>query len=285
MDSDFKTPSSESSDETKMPSMDSTATPEDSSTTDVDSMASDRSTMPDVNSNHDSEESGTSMSSAESLKTTSRDESSSFKPDTFKQSSSIVTPPVKIKSAHKFIYGYVGLIILVAAVVGVYVWQHNKVTSLNDQVIALNSELGAQQQKVTSLQTQLTKADAANSSAPAILGLSVVKATRYTPSATGSAANSGVAVDVSLTNSTDKAVSIVTSNFKLEDANKNNYVATNFPTQTTDSSLPSGYTLLIDQSLAPNTTIQGTLEFSVPTTTLTAFTLVYNSQTLTITAN
>jgi len=88
---------------------------------------------------------------------------------------------------------------------------------------------------------------------------------------------------VSITNSGSKAVSLVTSTFKLKDTSGDNYVATNYPSQTTDSSLPTGYALLIDQSLAPGATASGTLEFGVPTTTLTSFTLVYNSQSIPVT--
>lgn len=191
----------------------------------------------------------------------------------------VIIPPVKIKSAHKYIYGYVGLIILIAVVVGVYEWQHSKVKSLDAHVAAVNAELSAQQSRVYSLESQLSKADSELAKVtPATLGLTVAKATHYTPSGTKTTKNSGVAVDVSITNPTTSTVSLVTSNFKLKDASGNIYTATNFPSQSTDSSLPSGYTLLIDQSLAPGATVSGTLEFGVPTTTLTSFTLEFNSQ-------
>jgi hypothetical protein len=306
MDSDFKTPSgepakNEDSNETKVPVMDDSSTSDDNQTNEENNSSEsdshesdssvmhdeeDRSTQPEEESHSEDSMGSTGMSDMD-------DEPESPKPSEPTESVESVTnpailPPVKIHGAHKYIYGYVGLIILVAAVVGVYVWQHGKVTSLDTQLAASNSELTTQQQRVYSLESQLSKADSQIASlSPATLQLSFVKGTRYTPSGTNSAKNSGVAIDISITNTTSKAISLVTSTFKIKDAQSNSYGATNFPAQSTDSSLPTGYTLLIDQSLAPNATVSGTLEFGVPTTTLTSFTLVYNSQTLpvTVTAN
>jgi hypothetical protein len=299
MDSDFKAPNGEavkndSADETKVPVMDDSSPVEKSSDSEGDSHESDNPVV-DEHMESDAEDSSTStedkppvVDSTEASETPMEDDKfDSFSSDAPTDSESAVeplavVPPVKIRGAHRFIYGYVGLIILVAAVVGVYVWQHDKVSSLNAQVTAISSQLSAQQQEVTSLKSQLAKAD---SLLPANLGLTIVKTARYTPSTANSVNNSGVAIDIKITNPTSKAVSLVTSDFNLKDSKGNNYVAANYPTQTTDSSLPTGYTLLIDQSLAPNATVTGTLEFSVPTTTLTSFTLVYNSQTVPATVN
>lgn len=299
MDSDFKAPSGEpvkndSDDETKVPVMDNRSMDDKSSNNEIDSHESD-SPVTDEAETSSTEETPASEENQSPIEVSTEpsqtpmldDKLNSFAPDAPTDSEPEITepaivPPVKIHAAHKFIYGYVGLIILVAAVVGVYVWQHNKVSSLTAQVTALSSQLGAKEQKVTSLESQLAKAD---SLLPANLGLSIVKTSRYTPSTTNSAKNSGIAIDIKITNTTSKAVSLVTSDFKLKDSQGNNYVAANYPTQTTDSSLPAGYSLLIDQSLAPNATVTGTLEFSVPTTTLTSFSLIYNSQSLSTTVN
>jgi len=294
MDSDFNAPSSEpvksdSGDESKTPETHDHHSSWDSHTSDVDSsesihdsdepmMSNDKDTHESMEEHHHTSDSDNKDWSKSDMSTDS--DSSAKAP--------VIIPPVKINGAHKYIYGYVGLIILVAAVVGVYVWQHNKVSALNAHVVAVNAELSAQQKRVYSLESQLSKADSEIASfTPATLGLTVVKATHYTPSGTNSAKNSGVAVDVSIKNPTSKAVSLVTSTFKLKDAQSNSYTATNFPAQSTDSSLPSGYSLLIDQSIAPGATVSGTLEFGVPTTTLTAFTLIYNSQSevVTVTSN
>lgn len=300
MDSDFKTPSDEpvkndSADETKVPVMDDSSAEEKSPDSEADSHESDSPAVDDTETSSDAEENSTSeenespdIDSAEASETPMIDDnpdSSNSDASTDYESSvapAAITPPVKIHAAHKFIYGYVGLIILVAAVVGVYVWQHNKVSSLNSQVTALSSELSARGQNIISLESQLAKAD---SLLPPNLDLSIVKTARYTPSAANSTKNSGVAIDIKITNPTAKPVSLVTSDFSLKDTMSDEYVATNYPTQTTDSSLPAGYSLLIDQSLAPKATVTGTLEFNVPTTTLTSFTLIYNSQAVSATVN
>jgi hypothetical protein len=282
MDSDFKTPSSEpvgndETNETRVPVMNDSPSASEGPTNDVNDSAGTDSFERDSPSVSDQYDHPTSEE-PESPK------SSEFNEPIGSVTPAAVVPPVKIQGAHKFVYGYVGLVILIALIAGVYVWQHNKVTSLETRLAASSSELSSQQQRVYTLESQLSKAQSEiASSATPTLGLSVVKAARYTPSGTNTAKNSGVAVDVTITNSTSKAVSLVTSDFKLKDAQGNEYVATNFPAQATDSSLPAGYTLLIDQSLAAGATVSGTLEFGVPTTTLTSFTLVYNSQTLPVT--
>lgn len=299
MDSDFKAPSgdtvkNDSADKTKVPVMDDSSEDEKSPASETDSHESDNPVvdepMTSDTENHQtsSEDESPAVDSTEASETPMPDDkpdNSSPETTTDSESSaapSAVVPPVKIRGAHKFIYGYVGLIILVVAVVGVYVWQHNKVSSLNAQVTAINSQLNAQEKQVTSLKAQLAKAD---SLLPPNLGLSIVKTARYTPGAASSVKNSGVAIDIKITNSTSKVVSLVTSDFNLKDSQADKYIAANYPTQTTDSSLPTGYVLLIDQSLAPNATVTGTLEFSVPTTTLTSFTLGYNSQAISTTVN
>lgn len=59
-------------------------------------------------------------------------------------------PPVSAKHAHKFIVSYLFLIILVAALGGVYTWQHKKVTDANAKVASLQTQ-------VTSLLSQVNK--------------------------------------------------------------------------------------------------------------------------------
>jgi outer membrane murein-binding lipoprotein Lpp len=68
-----------------------------------------------------------------------------------------VTSPVKVKHATKFILGYLVLILLVAALGGVYSWQHKKVNSLNSQVSKLNKQVASLQAcKTTSASSKAT---------------------------------------------------------------------------------------------------------------------------------
>jgi len=301
MDSDIKAPAgepvnSDSADEVKVPVVDEAIPTEESQTTPVDFAEADspKADEPSVPEAQDSSpfmgDQFPAVDSAEPFDSpVAQNEPDSLKPDTSTESeptftAAAITSPMKIQGAHRFIYGYVGLVVLVAAVVGVYVWQHNQVSSMGQQVTAVDNELTAQQQKVSALAAQLSKVDnAATSATPAILELSVVKATKYTPKASSNAPNtSSVAVDVSITNPTTKSVGLIGSTFKLKDALSNSSTATDVATKTTDSSLPSGYSLLVDQSLASQATTSGTLEFTVASGQ-TSFTLIYNSQTIPVT--
>lgn len=79
------------------------------------------------------------------------------------------TQPIKVKHAHKFVYGYLIIIIFAAVVFGVYGWQHNKVKSLNKQVTALNSQVTTLQKQVTlleSMQKKTTTTTATSTSNP-----------------------------------------------------------------------------------------------------------------------
>lgn len=67
-----------------------------------------------------------------------------------------ITQPTQDKHAHKFIPGYVALIILVALAAGIYIWQHKKVTTLNKSVATLQSQ--ADNLKKQNAQLQLTVA-------------------------------------------------------------------------------------------------------------------------------
>lgn len=67
-----------------------------------------------------------------------------------------VTPP-KIKHAHKFIFGYLGLILLVVAVGGVYSWQHNKVVNLQNQSISQELQIAKLNKQIAGLQTTVKK--------------------------------------------------------------------------------------------------------------------------------
>jgi hypothetical protein len=65
-----------------------------------------------------------------------------------------VAPPVKVKHAHKFIFGYIALILLVAAVGGMYSWQHKKVNDSNAKVASLQTKLSSLQNQVNKLSTK-----------------------------------------------------------------------------------------------------------------------------------
>lgn len=52
--------------------------------------------------------------------------------------------PAHIKHGHRSIFGYLFTLVLVAAIAGTYVWQHEKVNSLNAQISRLRSQISTQ---------------------------------------------------------------------------------------------------------------------------------------------
>ena len=66
-----------------------------------------------------------------------------------------------------FVYVAILIVVLLAAVAGVYVWQHQKVTALNGRVSSLDSQVSKLNQQVANLQNPATStAPTANPSAP-----------------------------------------------------------------------------------------------------------------------
>jgi hypothetical protein len=50
-------------------------------------------------------------------------------------------PSIHIKHGHKFIYGYLAVLVFVAGLSGVYSWQHSKVTTLSTQLASLSNQV------------------------------------------------------------------------------------------------------------------------------------------------
>jgi cytoskeletal protein RodZ len=100
-----------------------------------------------------------------------------------------VTPPIKVKHAHKFILGYIALILLVAALGGVYSWQHKKVNDSNAKIASLQSQL-------SSLKSQVSK--------PSKEQAQSTKTTTTTPATTPSASSlqiTQLGIEIPLTSS------------------------------------------------------------------------------------
>jgi len=65
-----------------------------------------------------------------------------------------VSPTIHAKSAYKFIFVYISLIILCAAVAGVYSWQHRQVDNLNHQISILNNQIKTYHTEISALNAQ-----------------------------------------------------------------------------------------------------------------------------------
>jgi outer membrane murein-binding lipoprotein Lpp len=72
--------------------------------------------------------------------------------------------PVNAKHAHRFIFAYFALIILVAVAGGVYAWQHKKVNDSNTRIASLQSQLSGLQSQVNKLSKQAQASQASSSS-------------------------------------------------------------------------------------------------------------------------
>ncbi len=100
-------------------------------------------------------------------------------PNQFNRQQQIQTPPLpqvspasNMKHANKFIFGYIGLVVLAVAVAGVYYWQHGLVTNANStiasqksQISDLNKQLDTANKNLTSLKSAASSVVANPSSA------------------------------------------------------------------------------------------------------------------------
>jgi outer membrane murein-binding lipoprotein Lpp len=83
----------------------------------------------------------------------------------------MVTSSATVKHAHRFIFGYLTLILLIAAVGGMYSWQHKKVNDSNAKIANL-------EQKVSSLQSQVNKLSKQTSATSSTSSASYLKITQ-----------------------------------------------------------------------------------------------------------
>ena len=67
-----------------------------------------------------------------------------------------------VKHAHKFIFGYVGLVLLAAAVGGVYYWQHGLLSTANDTIATQNTEITSLKKSVSTLTADNKKLNSKN---------------------------------------------------------------------------------------------------------------------------
>jgi hypothetical protein len=65
--------------------------------------------------------------------------------------------PVKVSHAHKFIFGYIALLVLAALVGGVYHWQHSKLNLADKKSASLSTQVSQLNKQLLGLQTQIYK--------------------------------------------------------------------------------------------------------------------------------
>ncbi len=167
--------------------------------------------------------------------------------------------------------GLLVLSLVLLAGVGVYIWQHHKVTTMEARITTLTKDIASLESQVAD--TQKTAQKTAT--------IEINHVSRF--ALFGASTKDYVAVNVSIKNSSTKAMTINTANFKLRDADNNTYKSykdvLNGETDNAviQEALPDGDTLLTNQSLAKGETIKGTLVYSAQNT-LSDFSLIFDNQ-------
>lgn len=91
--------------------------------------------------------------------------------------------PVHIKHAHKFIFGYIGVIIFIAALSGVYSWQHKDVTKLSAQLLTADSQVASLKKQMPKINKKATSSNQTQTSSfiysPTTGGLSLTLPKTY----------------------------------------------------------------------------------------------------------
>ena len=224
------------------------------------------------------------------MEETAQNESATNEAPTPKLTTSQATKP---KSGKKpiIITSVVGLVLIVLATLGIYLWQQGIVKGLNKDNRALEAKVVSQSAQLKTLEKNnkdlsarvnfldkaLKEATAAANIEFGELSFPSVKATHYTYDEAG-VERSVLLVDVTTKNETDQTLFLSAFNFKLKDAQNKSYPFAgegSFP-------LPTGRVLLFDQQMAPAETVTGTLAFNAPKL-IKLFTLFYNAQKFTIT--
>jgi flagellar basal body-associated protein FliL len=176
----------------------------------------------------------------------------------------------------------IACVLLAAAAVGAYFWQHHKVTTLSSQLNSQSSQLASQSNKISALQGQLANIE---KGALTNLAISVNHASRF--DVFGAGTTDDVSVSVTIKNQSTSAATIDTSAFKLKDTQNNTYQSYKdaygaATVSDLDRTLPSGETLLTDQPLAAGETVTGSLVYRAHNT-LSNFMVVYGSQSTQVT--
>jgi outer membrane murein-binding lipoprotein Lpp len=102
-------------------------------------------------------------------------------------------------AGHHLLFSFIALIILAAAVAGVYAWQHKKVNNLSSQVSGLNAQVSKLNAENSALSA--SKASESKSTATTTTACSATDLTPTTSESPGAAGNEGTAIILTNTSS------------------------------------------------------------------------------------
>lgn len=199
--------------------------------------------------------------------------------------------PPKRKWNKKLIISYIVIVVVfIAAIVGIYLWQRGVVkgletdkSSLKEKVASQSAQLKKLQKenkdlksKVSFLEKSLIEATASANFELGELTISVSKTVRYDdPGNLADDDTPAVLVDLNVKNETEQTLFLSTLSFKLKDKKNRTYLP--------DTSLPGTRVSLKDQQVVAGESVVGSIAFySVPKSE-SLFTLFYDTQQFTIT--
>lgn len=181
------------------------------------------------------------------------------------------------------------VLLLLLSGFGIYKWQHDKLVAANKNISSQNSQLSQLDNKVktllmenNALNAEYKKSSSTLSSLQQGLGYSQTKFNITVDSSSyvdpyghgsGIPPTAYVGVQITVHNPTNQSINLTTESFKLQDSQNNVYPVFN-PSYVSNSGLPSGYVVLLDQVLSPNETVKGVVVFKLPNNSLHSFTFI-----------
>lgn len=198
----------------------------------------------------------------------------------------------------------IGIALVVAAISGyaVYQWQQDKIESssadkrkLQEKVNSLQTKTldiekkfeNASKELSEKLKEESMKAESEVRSAPAYsappkmltqsdLTLSINKAVRFNPSGIEGHKETGVGVELTVSNKTDTALPISIVSLQIQDGENHTY---QIIPSLSSTYLPTGYVSLLNQTINPGQTAKGWVTFHVTDVSPTTFVLFNGSKT------
>jgi hypothetical protein len=177
---------------------------------------------------------------------------------------------------------------------GAYYWQHNQYTKTNKKLTNANAQITSLQSRLSSLQSKYNKDQAtiqsesssstSTKTTPATqsdLTVTINGAEYVNPDGTVTANSSWFGVNATFVNNTSSTISISDSSFTLKDTSGNQYSQETVAGSTT---LPSGWVALSNTTVAPSSTVKGTVVFQMPNTTAKSFTFTNDTKSYSVTS-
>lgn len=202
----------------------------------------------------------------------------------------------KIDHARFFIASYLIILVVAALLGGIYAWQHNHVKAATASIDNLNGVIQTNSNRLEDLSRELTdqnteignlerklnpRTSAANSAQNTNQVTASIIIQRAAILAPCNCGHTTVIVSILFKNITANPLTLRTTDFLLQDTQAMNYTAQPGD-RLQQQSLPKGYGPMSDQIVTANQSVNGSLLFILPRESRTTYTLIYGSQTYTV---